>query len=375
MDEVDLSDPQSFAKGLSILQEYAGGFRDVLPEETMYTDPMNKFDGRPELLEAFKEKTGLDLSKAQTITGAASGTTDKALIPLYVDPSIVDVTRRLTPLVELIPRVTNYGRTAEFNRITARGVVGARFEDAALSEQNDTYERKSVPIKYFYSVGRVTGPFMSASRKYLSQQYIDGLNLEIRQKTISLRYVEEDTIINGDVDAERTSAYGGVTVPLGAEYDGFRNYITTNYTDKSGINLSIPLLRALILAARTAGNSTTLGQGDPNLLLTDYNLLDTMKGLLQDFQRYVNSNYEIAWGLKTLEFEGLPVIASKFMPTDTSDRDVICLSMDTWQMRVLQDLTYEDLARTNDSYKFMVKVYECLIGTAQEYNSLYYDFV
>jgi len=35
--------------------------------------------------------------------------------------------------------------------------------------------------------------------------------------------------------------------------------------------------------------------------------------------------------------------------------------MSVWEMRVLQDLTYEDLAKTNDSEKFMLKIYEALI--------------
>lgn len=104
-------------------------------------------------------------------------------------------------------------------------------------------------------------------------------------------------------------------------------------------------------------------------MVTDFGTLDKIKGLIQQYQRYVNSNFEIAWGIKTLEFEGLPVIASKFEPVGSSNvRKLQCLSLDTWQMRVLQDVTYEELAKTNDSYKFMIKVYESLISTAPQFN-------
>ena len=93
------------------------------------------------------------------------------------------------------------------------------------------------------------------------------------------------------------------------------------------------------------------------------------KALFQDYLRYVNTNFEIGWGLKTVEFEGLPMIASKFMPVSSNARKLAVLSTDTLQMRVLQDVTYEELAKTNDSVKFMLKVYEALICTAEQFNA------
>lgn len=349
------------------------GESEVLPNGATYVDAMNKFDGRPVIAKAISEKTGVDITKAQSIGVLSSGTTDLSLIPVYVDPTIVDVTRRLTPLVELIPRVTNYGRTADYNRLTARGITGWQVEDFAPTESNDTYARASTSLKYLYSVGRVTGPLLAASRQYLSQQYVDALNLEVRNKTISLRYSEEDTLINGDATTTRT-AYGGITTVTGVEPSGMRKLISTNASNETSTpTLTIDMLREAIRKARTAGDSTTLGQGDPNLIVTDFGTLDTIKGLLQNYQRYVNTNYEIAWGLKTLEFEGLPVVASKFMPMTTGSREFLVLSTDTWQMRVLQDVTYEELAKTNDSYKFMLKCYEAPICTAEEFNSRYYN--
>jgi len=38
-------------------------------------------------------------------------------------------------------------------------------------------------------------------------------------------------------------------------------------------------------------------------------------------------------------------------------------------MRVLQDLTYEELAHTNDSDKFMLKIYETLIIRNPAFNA------
>jgi len=80
------------------------------------------------------------------------------MIPIYVDPRLVDTTRKETPLVELIPRVTNQGMYAEYNKITAKGSAYTAAEDAALPDVSDTYDRASTAIKFLYSVGRITGP-------------------------------------------------------------------------------------------------------------------------------------------------------------------------------------------------------------------------
>lgn len=352
------------------LSKMAASFEatECLPNKAMYTNPMYGFDGRPALAKGIYDKTGMDFSKAASISAAASGTTDKAIIPLYVDPSIVDVTRRLTPMVELIPRVTNYGRTAEFNRLLSRGVGGAQLEDAPLNETDDTYERKSVAIKYLYSVGRVSGPYLASSKQYLSQQYVDALNLEVMNKSKTLRFIEEDILINGSATASRT-AYGGATTAIGPEYTGILGYTGVNSnTDRASQTIDITTLRKGIRTARTADDSTTLGQGNPDMITTDFKTLDDVKALLQDYQRIVPMD-KIAWGFQAVIFEGLPIIPSKFMPTTANLKKLSILDSSTWQMRVLQDMTYEELAKTNDSYKFMIKEYEALICTVPEFNT------
>lgn len=383
-----------------VLKRFSWDFEStgLIPNRATYVDNMSGFDGRPAIAKAIggvvakvtakgedvSKGVQLDLTKAQSISGLASGTTDMSLIPVYVDPVIVDLTRRLTPLVELIPRVTNYGKTADYNQTVNRGVTGFRLEDAAMDEANDVYARQSSAIKYLYQVGRVTGPMLAASRQYLSNQYIDALNLEVRQKTVTYRYVEEDAILNGDASATRTayggSASGGDALNYAAEFSGIYKILNTAFnptggggsitptTSLSTTALTLSNMRTGIRNARTAAENSTYGQGDPNLAVTDFTTYDNMKGLIQQYLRYVNTNFEVAWGLKTLEFEGLPVIPSKFNPTTTDARKVAILSTDTWQMRVLQDITYEELAKTNDSYKFMLKGYETLVCTAPVFN-------
>lgn len=352
-----------------LLKKMSASFEatEILPKEARYVDAMRGFDGREDLRKGIFEKTGLDFSKAASISAAASGTTDKAIIPLYVDPSIIDATRRLTPLVELMPRVTNYGRTAEFNKLTARGTGGFNIEDCALSESDDTYTRTSTAIKFAYITGRVTGPYLASSKQYLSSNYVDALNLEIMNKAKTMRLIEEDTILNGYTTSR--TAYGSVTTLTDAEYNGINNMTSVgSNTDRANQTIDIATLRKAIRYARTGQESATLGQGNPDMMVTDYKTLDDIKALLQDYQRIVPMD-KIAWGFQTVVFEGLPIIASRFSPTTANLKRINVLDSSTWQMRVLQDMTYEELAKTNDSYKFMIKLYEALICTVPQYNT------
>lgn len=354
----------------TLLKNMASTFEasEILPNKACYADAMRGFDGRSDIAKGLFEKTGLNFSKAASIADAATGSTDKAIIPLYVDPSIIDITRRLTPLVELIPRVTNYTRTVEYNRLTARGVTGGfGVEDPAIQEADDTYARRSQAMCYARVAGRVTGPMLAASKQYLSTNYVDMLNLEVMNKTKTMRYIEEDTILNGSTSSR--TAYGGKTTADNVEYNGILNTSGINSnTDRASQTIDIATLRKAIRTARTANDSATLGQGNPDLMVTDFKTLDDIKGLLQDYQRIVPMD-KIAWGFQTVVFEGLPIIPSKFSPTTNNLRAIAVMDSSTWQMRVLQDMTFEELAKTNDSYKFMIKMYEALICTVPEFNT------
>jgi hypothetical protein len=56
-----------------------------------------------------------------------------------------------------------------------------------------------------------------------------------------------------------------------------------------------------------------------------------------------------------------------FMSNVSGSKAVYMLDLNVVEMRVLQDMTYEELGKTNDSRKFMMKIYECLIIRAPSY--------
>jgi hypothetical protein len=357
-----------------------------LPEDMMVSDGMTNYDMRKTLASEIMEG-GFTLRKALTTTLStyAAGTLP-VLIPVYVDPEIVDLTRRATPLVELIPRVTNYGKTADYNQISVIATAQALPEDSALTEQNDTYVRRSIPLKYLYSVGRVTGPMFAASKQYLSSGgYVDALSLEVKNKTLALKRLEEAMLLLGDSTADWTEPVNSTVVSGVNSYDGLYQLITNTNTAGYGGNvaygtdisaaantpISIGAMRTAIRIARGRG-------GEPNLAVCDYATYDNIKALIQDQLRYV-STQTIAWGITTVSFEGIPIIASRFLNTTAASaaaatpltaRSIFFLDTNVIEMRVLQDVSYEELAKTNDSIKFMLKCYECLVVKAPQFNQI-----
>ena len=329
-----------------------------------------------------------EFSKAlsSTLDTYAAGTLP-VLIPVYIDPEVIDLTRRATPLVELIPRVTNYGKYASYNQITTITSAQAVTEDAALTEQDDTYNRETVQIRVLVSVGRVTEFMLEASRPYLSSGgYVDALSLDVRAKTLALRRLEEAMILLGDSSSDWTEPVNSTSITAANSYNGLYQLISdansnglggsSSYvTDKAAASLTIADLRTGIRTARTAG-------GEPNLIVTDYSTYDAVKALIQDQLRYV-STQSIAWGITTLSFEGIPIIASRFLSTTAGGgsgvpqdaKSMFILDTNVIEMRVLRDVTYEELAQTNLSKKFVLSVFEALINKAPQFNHVIVDIL
>jgi hypothetical protein len=226
---------------------------------------------------------------------------------------------------------------------------------------------------------------IEASRPYLSSGgYVDALSLDVRAKTLALRRLEEAMILLGDSQSNWTEPVNSTTITAAYSYDGLYNLITnanscglggsSSYlTDLAGATLAISNIRTAIRTARTAG-------GEPNLIVTDYATYDVIKSLIQDQLRYI-STQAIAWGITTLSFEGIPIIASRFLSTTAgtgsgvpSDaRSLFVLDTNVIEMRVLRDVTYEELAQTNLSKKFVLSVFEALVCKAPQFNHVVID--
>ncbi len=308
-------------------------FGSIVKHKETYYNPWLKVDKRASVGMDYIAKASIN-----TTTGGA-GTAGYALIPIFVDPVVVDQTRFLTPVVELLPRKAVKGTTYDYNKLIAKGGASWKIEDANMADDVDTYDRVSVPIKYGYSVGTVTGQSIVGMAGFNDAQAMD-----LAVKVQALKELEEDTIINGDVSTYST------------EYDGLINSITTNTTDKSSAYVTLADIRAELA-------TTYQAKGMTNLCITDASTHNYIKGLLMDFQRIVEpAREELPFGIPgSFIFDGVPFIKSQFMPTSTNSKRILFLDTRFLFMAVLQDVTYEELAKINDSNKYMLKVYEALV--------------
>jgi len=327
---------------------YKASFGD-LPGDTVYEDGMNKVltvrDGDQIMM---KDET---FHKAVNV-GASSGAAGYALTPIVWDNDVVDITRKLTPLLTLIPKVTNKGKAAYYYRITARGEATWGKEDPALAETDDTKEEAHESIKYLRVVGRVTGVAQIAGAHFESS-----MQREVLNKTQSMNEAIEEAMLTGN---SSTDQY---------QHDGLQQILTSNTTDVSGA-ISLSDVQDLV-------NDCFVAKGAPNLLITDPYTATDLVNQMMDYARYVDPTVTIAWGLQTPSMQTvvgrIPILASQFMPTTSGSRRIFCVNTNFLQQRILQDISFERLAKTSDSEKFMLKTYRCFInkfesGMGQLYN-------
>ena len=320
--------------------------------------------------------TGRTRWKALFSTTGSTGTTDYVLSPVFVDQNIIDTSRKFTPFREMIPRVTNQGRTADYNRITAKGAAVMYGEDGALSDVTDTYERVSKAICHLASVGRVTGqaqaaqpPFalmgamptgtgISPGSTFRSTAAMSPLAKEIVVRSRALFELEENKLWNGD--ASTTHEWDGIVQLQGS----------TNRTAASAALQLDHLEDAIEDAVEDSGR--------PDFAGASIGVVKDIRKLLRDSYRYgpgeMKGTTNIPFGLPPqLIYESsigpIPIIPSQYLSNTSTAKSIYFLNSDMIEMRVLQDVTFERLAKTNDSDKFFLKMYEVPIIRAVEFNA------
>ena len=276
--------------------------------------------------------------------GASSGAAGFAFTPIVWDKDVIDITRRLTPVQTLIPKVTNDGKVAEYYRVTARGSAAWGTEDPALEESDDTRQEASAAIKYLRVIGRVTGVAQVAGAHFESS-----MQREVLNKTQTINETIEEELLVGT-----NSATHG--------HDGIQQLLTANQNNLSGAEVSLSDVRELV-------DDCFMDKGMPNLLITDAYTASKLVEQQMDYVKYVDP-VEFAWGLKTPSIMtvvgALPIVVSQFMPIGSDSKRIFCVNTNYLQQRVLQDITFERLAKTGDSEKFMLKTYRTLINKFPE---------
>jgi len=334
---------------------YGISFGDTPDHTTYLHNPItevksNVIDKRLEI------KSALTTASPLMATGTTYSTTSGSipvLLPTIVDPILYDQTKRDTPLASgVLPRVSNKGLFADYIKKTSPSTAVVGGEMGGLSPVTPTYERSAQSMSSIYAIGEVSGQMQAAS----AQQWKSALNLLIPSEYQALKELEENLIINGDPTADDYD--GGTTDVRG--FTGLINGISTNYTNKSGAKITLQNITDSFRTIREA-------YGRPSICVTDYKTLSDVKGLIFNVLRYPAPTATVNFGIENVMFEGVPIMPDLFMPTSGSGREFLVLDTSSTQggpniqMRVLQDAVFEELAKTTDSYKFMIKSYLTMI--------------
>lgn len=367
---------QAIVKGFNHAGAYQHSF-GILPTESCYYNPFKEIDQRPGLKDINEAGMKSIQMKALGPETGGAGTAGYALVPVYVDQRIVDQSRKYTPLVEIIPRVTNQGLTADYNKVTAKGGGFTAHPDAAMNETDDTYDRVSKPIKFLYSVGRVLGQMQAAMPSYMMEGFQaagsgigptsfapagapNAKQLEVLMKARAMKELEEELIVNGSVASDSTQ-FDGIVIQQGTE----------NKTDLNTADLTWDDIENTIQAAYDDSGRPSLGVAS-SAVVTDIRklMIDQFRYTPADFGAGNTLPFGVPGAVVIQSMVGpIPIIPSQYLSNTSGSKSIYFLDMDYVEMRVLQDMTYEDLAHTNDSNKFMLKIYECLLLRAVTFNA------
>jgi len=142
---------------------------------------------------------------------ALDTTTGGVLSPESLEPKIVELVRKISPLVAGLKVIESNGKTHEFNERSALPSAQFEGEKAVTPTSQSTYARKATPLKIVRAKGGVTGFQQAASRKFINS-YVN----EIAGAAQALAWIMEFGVMWGNAVADQY------------QYDGLDTKIITN---------------------------------------------------------------------------------------------------------------------------------------------------
>lgn len=298
-----------------------------------FYNPWNRVDTRVDIIKSYSEKA-VQKASFDSQTGGA-GTAGYAFVPVWPDPKVVDRTAKLYPFRLMVPRRAIRGLTYDYNALTAKGGANWRAENASIPIDTDTYDRFTIPVKFLYASGLLSGPVIAATTGF-----VDPKALDLGTKMTSIYEAEEEALINGDASTSVLEPSGCIKL------------IATNTTNRSGNYATLPLIRA---ERTTAFNA----KGIITLAVTDASTHAYIKGLLTDQQRNIELAKEnLGFGIPgSFGFDSILFIEDIFMPTTAAGKRILFLDMRYLFFAVLMEPTYEEVNTNQDGWKFRIKEY------------------
>ncbi len=277
----------------------------------------------------------MDIRRALDLDDAA------ALIPEKLEPLLVELADKETPLRLLIDRRPWKSDTYSWTQRTALGAANAYSASDAFSAVESTYLRVTASMKSFRAEGAVDNIVIEAS-----VNYIEALQAEIVGATKSLAHFEEDMIITGSV-SDNAKEFNGLAIQCTSEYDQSHAVISFNAMD------------SIVQEVKDAG-------GTPALWVFSNRETVKLNQLARAAGTFDMNTVDVGHGNILQTYLGIPIVGSAFIPTNlaptgyTSESYGFLLDTSEISMGVLKDVSYERVAISRDNHSFRLKVYECL---------------
>ena len=333
------------------------------------------------------EKSDEVLQKGITsdqITGTP-GTADDLYVPVSLRENITDVSRRPTPLVDmLLPRaLQGSGNARSFNKrtlpdanvINPRNAVYA--EGGVPNETTTAYDTVNVAYAEVGYKGGVTGLAQAQGRSY-----IDLYATEVEAKMALVKEALEWLLFWGSTTTLNDASLG--------QFPGLDELITLNTVDAGGSRLEGTTGKAIVdeainLIAQRGGMAThivTSFRTKQNLNNTYFNSSsNAAQVIINDGDRTNLAMGEIVNKIETSAGQ-LKVVADFFLnpgntftlpngtsstPSGATTSSAFIINEAFLNFVNLEDLTLQPIAITQDKREFFVKIYTMLELTAEEY--------
>jgi HK97 family phage major capsid protein len=278
-----------------------------------------------------------DLANALTTQPASTG---DVLIPEKISAGIRRYVETESPLYSLTPQIPWKTKFYEYRKLIDLPTAQAVKEGEIAPTSHSKFDKDIAEMKWITSTGEVTGPEIDST-----QELIDIWAEEVNNHSLAMVNEIERLIIAGDAEAN----------PL--EFDGLLQQIpaSNNGIDGGGAALTLSMLDA-------AGDAPK--KGTPKHALMGKAHSRRLWSLLQAQQRFVDRK-DVEGGFTVPMYGDKQIVRLGDEAAAAVGDNVLFPDFDHIKLAVLRPLTFEKLAKVEDSERFYIRMYAVLAVEGQ----------
>jgi len=240
------------------------------------------------------------LREALTAAGAA------ALIQKFIDPLLLEYTRRYSPVLRSLPTHKMTSTVYNFNARTQYAAGGFVTDGGARPVTNSTYVQSDFKVRLLQTVGAITG----FAEEVTSDLVGSLLRREIEGSVQGQLWDTETGILWGNEGCSQNGPY--------PQFSGLDSQVATfsgstqNAIDGAGAALSLSLLDQTIDMVET--NAAMAVSSSDWMFVASPTAISKLAQLFTNQQRFLDK-VEVATGLNVPSYRDIPLVKSSFLGT------------------------------------------------------------